>query len=98
MVFYSHTHKADKIKQPELFRLNGIRIEEKLVNLTILFNEKSINKATIASLSTNGETFSAITGQKFEPASNEVMCNKVNELCIVKWLLIANKYQWYIGY
>ena len=40
MVFYSHTHKADKIKQPELFRLNGIRIEEKLVNLTILFNEK----------------------------------------------------------
>ena len=40
MVFYSHTYKVDKIKQPKLFRLNGIRIEEKLVNLTILFNEK----------------------------------------------------------
>ena len=58
--------------------------------------KKSINKATIASLSTNGETFSAITDQKFEPASNEV--NKVSELCIVKWVLIANKYQWCIGY
>ena len=26
------------------------------------------------------------------------MCNKVNEFCIVKWLVIVNKYQWYIDY
>ena len=42
---------------------------------------------------TNSETFSAITGQKYEPASNEVMCNKVNEFCKVKWLVSANEYQ-----
>ena len=30
MVFYSQTHKADKTERPELFRLNGITIEEKL--------------------------------------------------------------------
>ena len=30
------------------------------------------------------KTFSAITGQKYEPASNEVIYNKVNELCRVK--------------
>ena len=38
MAFYSHTQKADKIERPELFRLNGITIEEKLENLTILLN------------------------------------------------------------
>ena len=26
------------------------------------------------------------------------MCDKVNELCIVKWLVDVNEYQWYIGY
>ena len=66
-------------EQPELFSLNGITIEEKLENLIILLNEKSVTKATIANLSTNSETFSAITGQKYEPASNKVMCNKVDE-------------------
>ena len=32
--------------------------------------KKSINKATIANLPTRNETFSAITGQKYEPATN----------------------------
>ena len=42
--------------------------------------------------------FIAITGQKYEPASNEAMCSKVTELCIVKWLVSTNEYQWYISY
>ena len=41
---------------------------------------------------------SAITGQKYESVSNEVMCNKVYKLGIVKWLVNMNEYQWYIGY
>jgi len=36
MAFFAHTHKADKIARPELFRLNGISHEEKLENLLIL--------------------------------------------------------------
>ena len=64
----------------------------------MLLNEKNITKATIANLPTNSETFSAITGQKYEPASNEVMCTKVKKLCIVKWLVRATEYQWYISY
>ena len=97
MAFYLHTHKADKIEWPETFRLNGIATEEKLGNLIILLNEKSITKAIITNLPTNSETFSAITGQKYKPAGNEVMCNQANKLCIVKWLVSANEYQWYIG-
>ena len=64
----------------------------------MLLNEKSITKATIAKLETSSETFSAITGQKYEPASNEVMSKKVNEFCIVKWLVSTNEYQCYIRY
>ena len=63
-------------------------------------NEKNINKRTIAYLptKTNSETFSEITGQKYEPTSNEVIYNQVIELRIVKWLVSKNEYQWYIGY
>ena len=95
MVFYTHIYKADKTEQSELL-LNGITIEEKPENLTILLNEKSISKTTTAKLTTNSEIFSAITVQKYESAGNQMMCNKVNELCIVKmvsectWVSMVN--------
>ena len=54
--------------------------------------KKSISKAAIANLPTNSEIFSAIKGQKYEPASNEVMCSKVNKLCIKQWLVSLNEY------
>ena len=60
MVFYSHIYKADKTEQSELW-LNGITIEEKPENLTILLNEKGVTKETTANLPTNSEIFSAIT-------------------------------------
>ena len=84
---FIHTHKADMIT-----------IEEKLENLTLLLNEKSITKTTIANLPTNSETFTAIIDQMYESTSKEVMYNKVNELCVVKWFVGESKYQWYIGY
>lgn len=96
MTFYWHTYKNFF----KLFWLNGITIEQKLKSSTIILNEKNINKRTIAYLptKTNSETFSAITGQKYEPTSNEVIYNQVIELRIVKWLVSKNEYQWYIGY
>ena len=33
MAFYSHIHKAYKIEQPKLFRLNVITIEEKKMKI-----------------------------------------------------------------
>ena len=80
------------------FLINWDSNWRKTSKLTILLNEKSITNATIANLPTNSKRFSVITGQKYESASNEVMCNKVNELSIVKWLVSVNEYQWYIGY
>ena len=72
-------------------------IEKKLENVTILLNKKKrITKATITHLLTKSETFSAISGQRYEPAGNLVMCNIV--LHIVKWLVSVTEYQWFIGY
>ena len=56
-------------------------------------NEKSTTKGTVANLATSSEIFSAIAGQKYKPVSNEVMSNKVIELCIVEWLVSTNEYQ-----
>ena len=36
MAYYVHTHKAEKVLRPELLRLNGITLDEKLENLLIL--------------------------------------------------------------
>ena len=55
--------------------------------MVLLSNEKCITKTTIINYPTNNETISAITVQKYELARNEIMCNKVNELNIVKKLV-----------
>ena len=68
-------------------------------NLATLLNEKSIiKKKLLLILPSNSEIFNAITGQNYEPASNEVVRNKDNELCIMKWLVSSNEYQLCIGY
>ena len=54
MQFFSHTHKTDEVRNPELYRQNKVSHEEKMENLPVLLssdNEKA--KATIAYLPTN---------------------------------------------
>ena len=51
-IFYHvHTHKAQKVAQKELFRINGITYEEMFENLMILLldDEKHENISTIHS-------------------------------------------------
>ena len=56
------------------FWLNGATVEGNLKNLIIIIlNERCFTKAIIVDLSTNNETFRAITGQKYELARNEIM-------------------------
>ena len=54
LAYYVHTHKADRIAKPDLFRLNGIPHEEQLINFAILLDgEDHSNTCTIADLPTN---------------------------------------------
>ena len=52
--FAQHTHRADKIARPELYRLNGISHDEKLENLILLLeNEEDADSTSIINLPTN---------------------------------------------
>ena len=56
MAYYAHTNKTEKVLQPELFRLNGITLKEKLENLLIRLEGKYASSSlTVANLPTNTE-------------------------------------------
>ena len=76
----AHTHKADKLGRPDLFRLNGISHEEKVTYLAILLSEYSISARTIADLPTNDDVIAVLEGSTTEQQSNEPSNLKVNHL------------------
>ena len=59
LAYYVHTHKADKITRPHLFKQNGISYEEKLVNLSILLEDEGVSAYTLADLPTNSDVINA---------------------------------------
>ena len=60
MAYYAHTNKTEKVLQPELFRLNGITLKEKLENLLIRLEGKYASSSlTVANLPTNTEVIAA---------------------------------------
>ena len=61
MAYYVHTHKAEKVLQPELFILNGIIHSEKLENLLIILEgEDASSSLTVANLPTSAEVVAAM--------------------------------------
>ena len=81
LVYYVHTHKADKIAQPHLFKQNGISYEEKLMNLLILLEDEDVSACTLADLPTNSDVISAIEKTIEKPSTSLT----VNQLCVVVW-------------
>ena len=45
LAYYVHTHKADKIARPHLFKPSGISCEEKPMNLSILLEDEDLESA-----------------------------------------------------
>ena len=95
LAYYAHTHKADKLGRPDLFRLNGISHEEKLTNLAILLSEDCISACTVANLPTNDDVIAVLEGTTTEQQSNEPSNLKINELCVVVWQNCDAGYEWY---
>jgi hypothetical protein len=65
MAYYAHTHKADRISNKELYRLNNISFEEMLENQTIVIDDDGCvgATATIANLPTNADVVKALKAQ-----------------------------------
>ena len=83
LAYYAHTHKANKLGSPDLFRLNGISHEEKLTDLVIMLSENCISARTVADLPTNDDVVAVLEGTTTEQQSNEPNNLKVNELCVL---------------
>ena len=81
LVYYVHTHKADKITQPHLFKQNGISYEEKLMNLLILLEDEDVSACTLDDLLTNSDVIGAIEKTIEKPSTSLI----VNQLCVVVW-------------
>ena len=60
LAYYVHTHKANKIAQPHLFKQNGISNEEKLMNLSILLEDEDVRACTLADLPTNSDVINKL--------------------------------------
>ena len=45
LAYYVHTHKADKIARPHVFKPSGISCEEKPMNLSILLEDEDLEPA-----------------------------------------------------
>ena len=103
MSYYAHTHKAERIVNRDLYRLNGISFQEMLENLTILLEnvDDCGSTATTANLPTNSDVLKALTQHtNCETTSVVAVENeftKVNQMCAVLWQE-NDGYQWYLGY
>ena len=100
MAFFAHTHKADKIARPNLYRLNQISHEEKKENLAILLNDdEETVTCTIIDLPSNASVMSALQSCNENTDTSQQAKNlHTNELCVVAWLSKNSQYEWYIGY
>ena len=103
MSYYAHTHKAEKIANRSLYRLNGISFQEMLENLTILLEnvDDCGSTATTANLPTNTDVMKALTKHTNRETTSitavEDEFTQVNQMCVVLWQE-DNGYQWYLGY
>ena len=97
MVYYAHTRRANKLRRPDLFRLDGISPGEKLTNLAILLSDDCISACTVTDLPTN-DVVAVLEGTTTEQQRNECSNLKINELCVVVWQNCDAGYVWCIGY
>ncbi|KAG1667875.1 Cyclin-A2 [Nymphon striatum] len=81
LAYYAHTHKADKIANPELFRLNGISHEEKLTNFGVLLSNDCISSCTVADLPTNEDVIATLEERPCQHQISEPTPLNLNELC-----------------
>ena len=97
--YYINTHKTERFKRPDLFKINGISYEEKLGNICILLDDQSEKYiASVADLPTNKDVLKVLTNNSSEPAVEDQDKIKIKELCVVCWDDGNGDYIWYLGY
>ena len=90
-------HRADVIANPDLFQLNKVTHEERLINICVLLNGSPVTKAL--PLPSNIDALKAL-----QPSENQVIEDiidepliTVNQICITLWIENGTR-NWYVGY
>ena len=94
MSYYAHTHRADKIANKELFRINSISYEEMLENLIILLDdEKHESTATVANLPSNDDVLKSLLPSQSTPVPTTSIEDSINKMCVVIWNMPNDQYE-----
>ena len=98
LAFYVHTHNADKLSRPKLFKLANIDMSTMLENLSILLmnvdnNARSSSVAEIL-LPTNEDALNVLSN---DPQEKEPHVYEINKLCVNVWHE-GETINWYLGY
>ena len=99
LLYFVNTHKADKIANKELFRVNNLAFEEMLENMMVILGGDTVKEctATTANLPTNKDVLEKIMkdSESKEPNKNDDV--EMNKMSVVVWVDDC-KYSWYLGY
>lgn len=97
IAFLAHTHKADKVQRPDLYKQNKMSHGEKVKNLMFLLSDDyGKAKATVANIATNEDTLSAMLNENKNEKQKENIGPKRRSVVI--WTDQNGKYSWYLGY
>ena len=102
--YYKHTHRADIIARPNLFKLVKVMQEERVENLCVLLTDDSRIASTASSdatrdLPSNEDAMHLLsaptTNQEIDTSNNITF--KANQLCVTVWN-DGDMLTWYVGY
>ena len=97
LAYYRDTHRADVIANPDLFKLNKVTHEERLINICVLLNGSPLTKALPLPSNIDAlKTLQPSENQVIEDVIDEPLIT-VNQICIALWIENGTR-NWYVGY
>ena len=93
--YYKHTHRAEVIASPSLFKLIRVTHEERLSNLMVVLNEQALEVSRIPK---NSDALKFLRSDDQHVSDNtEAPTLECGEACVTLWNE-SGVLKWYIGY
>ena len=92
--YYKHTHKAEVIASPELFKTNNVSHKERLTNLCILLDGQS---TSYTALPKNTDALRVLQNLELPARGDHEEIMNVGDMCVTLWIEKGGR-NWYLGY
>ena len=95
LTYYKHTHRAEVIASPSLFKLIRVSHEERLSSLMVLLSQQALEVSRIPK---NSDALKFLRSNDQHTSENtEVSTLECNEACVTLWNE-SGALKWYVGY